>query len=82
MEAKKNGCNLDHSVEDVRKKLGAIRPYLPTSIAQALPEYVEGGRTQEELNEVFHLLKKYDLADEEEKARRNEEFNQLLQHIP
>ncbi|MBN6186197.1 group-specific protein [Aneurinibacillus sp. BA2021] len=78
MEAKTSGCSIDHSVEDVRKKLSAIESHLPASIARALPEYVEGERTQEELNHVFHLLKKYDLADEAEKARRNEAFTQLL----
>ncbi|ERI07998.1 hypothetical protein [Aneurinibacillus aneurinilyticus] len=81
MEAKTNGCSIDHSLEDVRKKLDAIEPYLPASISQGLPGYMEQERTQDELNHVFHLLKKYDLADDEEQARRNEEFRKLLQHI-
>ncbi|CEH29615.1 hypothetical protein AM501_22620 [Aneurinibacillus migulanus] len=81
MEVKTNGCSIDHSLEDVRKKLGAIEPHLPTSISQILPGYIEQERTQDELNHVFHLLKKYDLADDEEKARRNEEFRKLLQHV-
>jgi hypothetical protein len=79
MEPKTTGCSIDHSLEDVRNKLGAIEPHLPTGIASSLPEYLESGRTQAELNHVFHLLKKYDLADDTEKARRNEEFARLLQ---
>jgi hypothetical protein len=33
---------------------------------------------QEFLNEVFHLLKKYDLADETEREERNEKLNDLV----
>lgn len=75
---KKTTCNLDHSVEDVQKKYEAIMPHLPAAITRALPAYLRESRTQEELNEVFHLLKKYDLSDEEEKARRNAQFARLL----
>jgi hypothetical protein len=80
MEAKTNSCSIDHSLEDVRKKLDAIQSYLPASIVSALPEYLENDLTQDELNRVFHLLKKYDLADEAEKARRNDALNKLLQN--
>lgn len=75
---KKTTCNLDHSVEDVQKKYEAIMPHLPAAITAALPAYLAAPRTQAELNEVFHLLKKYDLADEEEQARRDQEFARLF----
>ncbi|BAU27229.1 hypothetical protein DFP93_11381 [Aneurinibacillus soli] len=75
---KKNTCNLDHTIEDVQKKYEAIKPHLPENSTAALALYLAQSRTQEELNEVFHLLKKYDLADVEEQARRNAEFARLL----
>jgi hypothetical protein len=78
MEQKTSSCNLDHSLADVQKKLEAIAPHLPAYIADALPVYLEQERSQEDLNHVFHLLKKYDLADEAEKARRNEKFSRLI----
>ncbi|AMA72339.1 MULTISPECIES: hypothetical protein [Aneurinibacillus] len=74
----KSTCNLDHSLEDIRKKLEVIAPHLPDRIVAVLPTYLESGRTQEELNYVFHLLKKYDLADEMERVHRNKEFIRLL----
>ena len=58
----KSTCNLDHSLEDIRKKLEVIAPHLPDRIVAVL----------------FHLLKKYDLADEMERVHRNKEFIRLL----
>jgi hypothetical protein len=37
--------------------------------------------TQDILNEVFHLLKKYDLASEEEREERNRRIAMILKNV-
>lgn len=71
-------CKLDHSRDDVLKKLGEQAPYLDDTLVSQLQHYLQAERSQEELNRLFHLLKKYDLADQEEQARRREELAALL----
>ncbi|RNB88368.1 50S ribosomal protein L7ae [Brevibacillus nitrificans] len=71
-------CKLDHSVEDVQKKLGEQAPFLPEKRAQQLQTLLATELSQERLNELFHLLKKYDLATPEERARREEQMELLL----
>ncbi|MDQ7860371.1 hypothetical protein RCO48_02725 [Peribacillus frigoritolerans] len=48
------------------------RHFLPTQLSQTLDRYLEKGNSQETLNELFHLLKKYDLSTQEEQDSRNE----------
>jgi hypothetical protein len=74
----KSSCKLDHSLEDVKKKQEAISAFLSAEIAASLTGYLQGERSQDELNHVFHLLKKYDLAGEQEKQRRNAELTRLF----
>ncbi|MFD2443951.1 hypothetical protein ACFSO7_08120 [Bacillus sp. CGMCC 1.16607] len=71
-------CNLDHSLEDVMKKYDSQIEFLPNEIHDLFKLFITKNHSQETLNEVFHLLKKYDLADEEEKGARNKKFFQIL----
>ncbi|HZG16028.1 MAG TPA: hypothetical protein VE710_13565 [Candidatus Bathyarchaeia archaeon] len=71
-------CKLDHSQEDVQKKLAEQSSFLPAALADGLKEIVNKQRTQAELNELFHLLKKYDLAPQEERAQRDEQLRRFL----
>ncbi|HDR7759438.1 hypothetical protein [Bacillus cereus] len=68
-------CNIDHSIEDVMNKLESQKNFLSEEIFKGLKNFLLGNHSQEILNDVFHLLKKYDLASEEERETRN---NQLL----
>ncbi|RDU35777.1 group-specific protein [Neobacillus piezotolerans] len=71
-------CNLDHTLEDVQKKYETQKGFLPSTIYGAFEARLQDGPDQNTLNELFHLLKKYDLASEEERAARNGEFERIL----
>ncbi|WP_110928211.1 group-specific protein [Bacillus massiliglaciei] len=71
-------CSIDHSLEDVRKKLESQKDFLPEQLLESAGLYLEKQRTQEELNELFHLLKKYDLVTEDERLVRNEKMRALM----
>ncbi|QIW21655.1 group-specific protein [Bacillus thuringiensis] len=64
-------CNIDHSMEDVMNKLESQKSFLPEVIFKELKVFLRGNHSQEILNDVFHLLKKYDLVSEEEREMRN-----------
>ncbi|GAB6452160.1 MULTISPECIES: group-specific protein [Bacillus] len=64
-------CNIDHSIEDVMNKLENQKDFLPEVIFKELKGFLQGNYSQEILNDVFHLLKKYDLVSEEEREMRN-----------
>ncbi|MEJ9112172.1 group-specific protein [Bacillus paramobilis] len=64
-------CNIDHSMEDVKNKLESQKDFLPEVIFKELKGFLQGNHSQEILNDVFHLLKKYDLVSEEEREMRN-----------
>ncbi|EIJ81354.1 hypothetical protein PB1_00375 [Bacillus methanolicus PB1] len=74
-------CNIDHSHEDVRKKYEAQAEFLPGGINDLFETFFKKEQTQEILNEVFHLLKKYDLADEKEKAERNRRLEFIIKNV-
>lgn len=63
-------CNLDHSLEDVKKKYESQVPFLPEELKPLFAEFFQKEHTQELLNEVFHLLKKFDLATKDEQEVR------------
>ncbi|MEI3889856.1 MULTISPECIES: group-specific protein [Bacillus] len=65
------GCNIDHSIEDVMNKLESQKSFLPEVIFKEVKGFLQGNHSQEILNVVFHLLKKYDLVSEEERETRN-----------
>lgn len=73
-----SSCPIDHTVEDVKKKLAEQAPFLPTELHESCQQFLEKPQTQEALNEVFHLLKKYDLASDEEREKRQTAFWALL----
>ncbi|HDR7515643.1 group-specific protein [Bacillus wiedmannii] len=64
-------CNIDHSMEDVMNKLESQKSFLPEVIFKELKVFLRGNHSQEILNDIFHLLKKYDLVSEEEREMRN-----------
>jgi hypothetical protein len=74
-------CKLDHSHEDVKIKYESQAEYLPAELKPLFAQFFAKEHTQDILNEVFHLLKKYDLATEEEKTARNNRLNMVLTNI-
>ncbi|MGX6445367.1 hypothetical protein ACWM35_19310 [Neobacillus sp. K501] len=74
-------CKLDHSHEDVKNKFESQAEYLPVELKPLFEQFFAKEHTQDLLNEVFHLLKKYDLATEEEKTARNNRLYLVLKNI-
>lgn len=74
-------CKLDHSHEDVKNKFESQAEYLPADIKPLFESFFAQEHTQDILNEVFHLLKKYDLVTEEEKSTRNNRLYLVLKNI-
>ena len=70
-------CQFDHSWEDVKKKLADQESFLPEELYNGSNQLLARKPNQLSLNELFHVLKKYDLASEEEKSKRNESLKQL-----
>lgn len=64
-------CNIDHSMEDVMNKLESQKSFLPEVVFKKLKGFLQRNHPQEILNDIFHLLKKYDLVSEEEREKRN-----------
>lgn len=71
-------CTIDHTLEDERRKLEEQRPFLPQELASKCQSFLNEQLNQATLNEVFHLLKKYDLASEEVRAERNVALQKLV----
>ncbi|TVP84017.1 MAG: group-specific protein [Alkalicoccus sp.] len=71
-------CNIDHSTEDVRKKLASQKEYLPKDVYNKAETFLQKEQPQPQLNELFHLLKKYDLSSEEEQKERLGKMRELL----
>lgn len=71
-------CRINHSYKDVSEKLKAQESYLPDRIQSLAGHMKEENMTQQKLNALFHLLKKYDLADSEERIRRDLQFEEIL----
>ncbi|MBY0095581.1 group-specific protein [Mesobacillus maritimus] len=74
-------CKIDHSPEDVRKKYEEQSPYLPEEAKSLFERFFSEEHTQDILNEVFHLLKKYDLASLEEREERNRRIDMVLKNV-
>jgi hypothetical protein len=64
-------CTIDHSIEDVIKKLDEQKAFLPEELYSEYQRFFDNQHDQTTLNVVFHLLKKYDLASEEVREERN-----------
>lgn len=71
-------CTIDHSYGDVMTKLECQSPYMPDELVQDTYRFLQQTITQETLNELFHLLKKYDLASEEVRQERNAGLQKLI----
>jgi hypothetical protein len=71
-------CNLDHSLEDVRNKLEIQQSFLPALLFADVQRFLQDEQPQAVLNELFHLLKKYDLVSREEQEERNEGLQRLI----
>ncbi len=74
-------CKLDHSFEDVKQKFEQQKEFLPADIIQMFDAFFQKEHTQQILNEIFHLLKKYDLASDEEKLERTNKLNLVLKNL-
>ncbi|OIK16420.1 group-specific protein [Bacillus sp. MUM 116] len=74
-------CKLDHSHADVKKKYESQAAFLPEEMQPLFERFFEKEHSQALLNEVFHLLKKYDLASEEEKSERNNRLYLVLENV-
>jgi len=81
-EGQKMGeCKIDHSHEDVRKKYEEQAPFLKEEVKPLFDSFFKGEHTQDILNEVFHLLKKYDLASDEEQEERHRRLLLVLKNV-
>ncbi len=74
-------CDLDHSQEDVKKKYESQSEFLPQETRGLFQEFFQKEHSQDILNEIFHLLKKYDLVDEEERASRTKKILLIIQNV-
>ena len=75
-----SNCQLDHSHEDVQNKYESQKEFLPEDMIPLFQQYFSKEHTQKNLNEMFHLLKKYDLSSDEEKENRNTQLRLLLKN--
>lgn len=71
-------CNIDHTREDVLKKFQAQYEFMPEETREEVNQFLTKELNQETLNELFHLLKKYDLASEAERQERNEQLIEMV----
>lgn len=74
-------CKLNHSQADVKSKYESQAAFLPEEMKPLFTNFFKNEHSQELLNEVFHLLKKYDLASEEEKNERTNRLNLILKNV-
>jgi len=74
-------CKLDHSQEDVKSKYESQAAFLPEEMKPFFNQFFTKEHTQDILNEVFHLLKKYDLASAEEQNERNNRLYLVLKNV-
>lgn len=74
-------CKLNHSHEDVISKFESQASFLPEEMKPLFNQFFEKEHTQDLLNEVFHLLKKYDLATKEEQENRNNRLFLVLKNL-
>lgn len=71
-------CNIDHSQTDVLKKFEGQKKFLPKTLKEKIENFLQHEQLQLDLNELFHLLKKYDLATNEIREERKNKFEILL----
>ncbi|AXF56946.1 group-specific protein [Salicibibacter kimchii] len=69
-----SSCPIDHTPEQVKEKLESQHSFLPENIYDKAAGLLAQEQPQETLNELFHLLKKYDLVETRERKERNEQI--------
>jgi hypothetical protein len=74
-------CKLNHSQEDVRNKYESQEAFLPDDMKPLFEQFFSKEHTQDLLNEVFHLLKKYDLVSEEDRIERSNRLYMVLKNV-
>jgi citrate synthase len=74
-------CKLNHTSEDVQTKFEQQRDFLPEEMKALFQAFFQQEHTQDILNEVFHLLKKFDLASEEERTERVNRLYLVLRNV-
>ncbi|MHC0035472.1 hypothetical protein [Pseudoneobacillus sp. C159] len=74
-----SNCNIDHSIDDLKNKFESQQEFLPADLLDLFTIFFTKEHSQDTLNEVFHLLKKYDLSSEEEQQVRNEKLLAIFQ---
>ncbi|WP_431799729.1 hypothetical protein [Halobacillus andaensis] len=72
-----SSCNIDHTNADTRNKLESQKEFLPDHMYNEASDFLNNRPSQHKLNELFHLLKKYDLTEKEERLARNKKLKQL-----
>lgn len=71
-------CTIDHKLEDVQQKLAEQSAFMPRELVMEVGDALTEESDQKFLNEVFHLLKKYDLASDEERQERNDKLAEYV----
>jgi hypothetical protein len=74
-------CKIDHTHDDVRQKYESQLDFLPEEMKPLFEQFFKDEHTQNILNDVFHLLKKYDLASDTEKNERNNVLLLILKNV-
>jgi hypothetical protein len=74
-------CKVDHPLVDVKTKYESQVSFLPSELLPLFQQFFDQEHTQEILNEVFHLLKKYDLCSEAEQEHRNNRLYMVLKSL-
>lgn len=71
-------CRLDHTLGDVQNKLTEQAPFLPADLVEETRVFLQTEPAQSVLNEIFHLLKKYDLAPSTDRSEREQKLRRVL----
>ncbi|WP_040204082.1 hypothetical protein [Neobacillus jeddahensis] len=74
-------CRVNHTKADLKRKYESQESFLPAEIKSLFSPFFARDHAQELLNEVFHLLKKYDLASAEEQSARNNRLLLVLKNV-
>ncbi|MDQ0154795.1 hypothetical protein [Robertmurraya andreesenii] len=74
-------CKIDHTPEDVKSKYESQSAFLPEDMKPLFDQFFKEEHTQDILNDVFHLLKKYDLVSEDEREARNKRLYLVLKNV-
>lgn len=71
-------CNIDHTRDDVVKKFQDQYEFMPENTREEVSRFLTRELSQDTLNDLFHLFKKYDLASETERQERNKRLMEMV----